>query len=280
MKLKPLLNNASSKLQKLVGDRSLFEARLLLAKVLSVELVDLIREDQIEIAESDEKIFSELVERRLKKEPMAYLLGEKEFFGMRFKVSHSVLIPRPETEDLVHESLDWIKSKRVDSNSARILDLGTGSGCIAISLSKNLPEYFEIEALDRSSEALEVARINAKKLGGANVKFIHEDFNQFEPSQKYSLIVSNPPYISTEEFEDLDEGIRAFEPRLALESGKCGLDDLLLIVARYPQYLLRPGLLALETGSFGQREAIKSRLESQSTVRIWDLNCHLFMEFG
>ena len=277
---KRVLSEASAKLQELVGDRSLFEARLLLAKVLRVEPIDLIREDQSEISGDDENKYWELIGRRLKKEPMAYLMGEKEFFGLKFEVSPAVLIPRPETEELVQGCLDWLGTKGFGRDSARILDIGTGSGCIAISLSKNLPEHFQIEALDCSKEALNVARSNAKSAGVSNLNFIEENFNRYIPKQKYSLIVSNPPYISAKEYAGLDEGIQDFEPESALLSGSGGLDDLLHIVERYPQYLLRHGLLALETGSAAQREAIKCRLESQSTVRIWDLNCHLFMEFS
>jgi len=277
---KRVLSEASAKLQELVGDRSLFEARLLLAKVLRVEPIDLIREDQSEISGDDENKYWELIGRRLKKEPMAYLMGEKEFFGLKFEVSPAVLIPRPETEELVQGCLDWLGTKGFGRDSARILDIGTGSGCIAISLSKNLPEHFQIEALDCSKEALDVARSNAKSAGVSNLNFIEENFNHYIPKQKYSLIVSNPPYISAKEYAGLDEGIQDFEPESALLSGSGGLDDLLHIVERYPQYLLRHGLLALETGSAAQREAIKCRLESQSTVRIWDLSCHLFMEFS
>jgi len=277
---KRVLSEASAKLQELVGDRSLFEARLLLAKVLRVEPIDLIREDQSEISGDDENKYWELIGRRLKKEPMAYLMGEKEFFGLKFEVNPAVLIPRPETEELVQGCLDWLGTKGFGRDSARILDIGTGSGCIAISLSKNLPEHFQIEALDCSKEALDVARSNAKSAGVSNLNFIEENFNHYIPKQKYSLIVSNPPYISAKEYAGLDEGIQDFEPESALLSGSGGLDDLLHIVERYPQYLLRHGLLALETGSAAQREAIKCRLESQSTVRIWDLSCHLFMEFS
>ncbi len=171
----------------------------------------------------------------MKGEPVAYILGHREFYGLDFHVNENTLIPRPETELLVELSLERM--------AERVLDLGTGTGAVAISIAKNAKNS-AVTALDKSPAALEVARENAKKLG-VKVRFLESDWFSAVPGEKFGLIVSNPPYVAEGDphLKDL-----AFEPMLALASGPDGLDSIRIIVENAPDHLEPGGWLLFEHG--------------------------------
>lgn len=186
--------------------------------------------------------FSDLAARRLNGEPVAYLTGSREFWSREFRVTPEVLIPRPETELLVELALERIPS----GQPARIADLGAGSGVLAISLALERPRA-EITAVDFCPHALAVARDNARRLGAANVHFHQSDWFAALPAGRFDLIVSNPPYVASND-PHLSEGDLRFEPRVALSSGADGLDAIRRIIAAARDWLAPDGVLLLEHG--------------------------------
>ncbi len=164
--------------------------------------------DEIDLDESNQTLFLSALERLKTHEPIQYVLGKTSFMDLEFKVNNSVLIPRPETEELVRLML------KEDLDGKEILDIGTGSGCIAISLAKNLPNA-KVTALDISSDALKVAKENAK-LNNVSIEFINADIFEYKSDKKYDLIVSNPPYVLESEKLLMKQNVLDFEPELAL----------------------------------------------------------------
>jgi release factor glutamine methyltransferase len=217
------------------------EASLLLAEVCGQSKAWLIAHDDEALPAEVATRFDSWVARRVAGEPVAYILGWREFFGHRFAVAPGVLIPRPETELLVEQGLAVIEN----TQRPRILDLGTGSGCIAISLALARSDA-EVWAVDRSSAALEVAAHNATLLG-ANVRFLESDWLSAVPDQVFDLIVSNPPYIAPDD-PHLSQGDLRFEPGSALAAGNAGLADLRHIVAAVQGRLSPGGWVLCEHG--------------------------------
>ena len=183
-----------------------------------------------------------LFERRLSGEPIAYLLGEREFYGLNFKISPATLIPRPDTELLVELALQHIPPHEL----YRVLDLGTGSGAIALAIAHTRPTA-EVTACDASHSALEVARANAQQLGIANAAFVQSNWFAALGAQRFDLIVSNPPYIAIGD-PHLQHGDVRFEPPSALVSGSDGLCDIRHIVTDAQAYLQPGGWLLIEHG--------------------------------
>lgn len=186
-----------------------------------------------------------LVKRRSQREPLQHILGEVDFAGVRLKVDRRALIPRPETELLVEVVASWaVENPPV----ARIADLGTGTGAIALGLAERLPSV-TVLAVDREDAALTLARENAAARScGARVEFVRSDWFTAMPPAPYDIIVSNPPYLSEAELVDVAPEVRDFEPRSALVAAEDGLGDLLKIISGAGEHLRRGGLLALETG--------------------------------
>ena len=164
--------------------------------------------NEIDLNESNQILFSSALERLKTHEPIQYILGKTNFMDLEFKVNSSVLIPRPETEELVRLML------KKDLDGKEILDIGTGSGCIAISLAKNLPNA-KVTAVDISIDALEVVKENVK-LNNVSIEFIHADIFEFQSDKKYDIIVSNPPYVTESEKLKLKKNVLCFEPEIAL----------------------------------------------------------------
>jgi len=191
-------------------------------------------------------VFEASVKRRVEGEPIAYILGHREFYGLDLKVTPATLIPRPDTEVLVEAALAKIPLEQ----STRILDLGTGTGAIALAIARNRPHAI-LTAVDASAEALAVAHENALLLHISNVRFVlsnwFEALNEEDGSGKYDIIVSNPPYIATGDVH-LEQGDLRFEPSTALASGSDGLDDIRRIIKASPAYLQPDGWLMLEHG--------------------------------
>lgn len=214
------------------------EARRLLAGALGVSIETLIARPEQAVGDEAAARFAELADRRARGEPLAYLLGEREFYGRRFAVSPAVLVPRPETELLVDVALRLLRRRP----APRVLDLGSGCGCIAITLALECP-LAAVVAADRSAEALAVARANATQLG-AGVELRLSDWYS-DVGGRFDLIVANPPYVAAADphLRDLQH-----EPRHALVAGADGLADLRRIVAGAPVHLNSGGSLAVEHG--------------------------------
>jgi release factor glutamine methyltransferase len=227
------------------------DAELLLGKALSRTRIQLIA-DAKQALEADELArFRELVKRRRAREPVAYILGMREFYGRPFRVDPRVLVPRPDTETLVDVALD--RTRHV-SMSLRALDLCTGSGCVGITLARERPTSLVVAA-DVSAEALSVARENALRLGAYNVAFRRGDlFAAVDPAWRFDLVTANPPYIASVEIDALALDIRDHEPRLALDGGADGLAIVRRIVDGVRAHLAPAGRLAIEIG-YGQAEA-------------------------
>jgi release factor glutamine methyltransferase len=242
------------------------EARVLLAHALQVDLAWLIAHDRDIPAGAQRDAIESLIERRAGGEPIAYILGWREFYGRRFKVTPDVLIPRPETELLVEAALHRLPTDRI----ARILDLGTGSGCIAITLALEAPAW-RITAVDINPAALDVAADNAAELG-AQVEFLRSNWFTALPPQKYDLIISNPPYIAANDAH-LRRGDLPREPRAALASGPDGLDAIRRIIAQAEAFLAPGGLLMLEHG-WDQSQSVQTLLANagyRDTLSLSDL---------
>ena len=198
--------------------------------------------------------------------PLQYIIGKEKFFGLDFMVNEHVLIPRPETEVLVQVVLDTINDKRLTINAPRVLDLCTGSGCIAIALTKNAADC-KIVASDISGDAIETAKENAR-LNGVFEKIIFTKSDLFcDIKGRFDLIVSNPPYIARCEFETLQKEVLK-EPLLALDGGRDGLDFYRRIFLEAPRYLKNGGYCVVEIG-FGQLQGIKNIIEQagESSLR-------------
>ena len=212
------------------------EVRALLRRILNVSNAWLIAHANETVDPEKVSEFEILLERRLKGEPVAYILGCREFYGMEFRVSEDVLIPRPETELLVDLAIERLPEK------GRALDLGTGSGIIAVSVARIRKDSF-VTAVDRSGKALEIAKLNGREL--ENIRFVESDWFDELEGEKYDLILSNPPYIAEGDrhLEDLK-----CEPLLALTAGCDGLDAIRKIVEGAPAHLEPGGWLFFEHG--------------------------------
>jgi release factor glutamine methyltransferase len=234
-----------------------FEAELLLAHALRIDRMHIIIEPARPLDEGELARYRDLIRRRRAGEPVAYIRGEKEFYGRVFHIDKRVLVPRPDTEILVETAL-----RRTTSSSmgGRYLDLCTGSGCVAVSLARERPTC-KVFAVDLSAEALAVAEDNAIRLGAIfPMVFLHGDL--YEPLAPFSglrfeLVTANPPYITESDFATLPSDVRGFEPRLALTGGPDGLAVLRRVVSGARARLRPGGVLAVEVGS-GQSEAVKS----------------------
>lgn len=236
------------------GDIGDTDARLLLQDVLNVSHAHLVAHSDQELAPAEAQYLHQLIARRAQGEPVAYLMGKREFYGSNFKVTPAVLIPRPETELLVDLALERIPM----DHSSKILDLGTGSGAIAITIAKHRP-LADITAVDISANAVAVSKINARQLNVNNICVIEADWFDGLAGKRFDLIVSNPPYIAGDD-PHLAQGDLRFEPRTALTTGGDGLDCIRRIIASAAAHLVAGGMLLLEHG-YDQAEACRQLLD-------------------
>ena len=230
----------------------LMDARVLLRFVLQCPAARLVAWPEQRLGSENWSAYRALVERRMAGEPVAYLTGEREFFGREFMITPAVLIPRPDTELLVELALAHFSGRK----GVRVLDMGTGSGALAVTLALELDDA-DVIALDRSREALWVAMANAARLG-ASVSFVQSDWFAALGEERFHLIVANPPYIAAGD-PHLEQGDVRFEPPGALTSGPAGLDDLAEIIMQAPARLEPDGWLFLEHG-YDQAVAVRGLL--------------------
>jgi release factor glutamine methyltransferase len=249
------------------------DAELLLAHAMGCSRVDLYTGYQQVVEESERCRFRAFVERRAGFEPVAYIVGKREFYSLELEVGSGVLIPRPETETLVDRVLEEIRGEGESLSAPAILDLGTGSGCISVALAHELPSS-SVDAVDISPEALDVARRNATRheLEG-RIRFLagdlFEPFLKDEPRPIFDVIVSNPPYVAPAEYGDLMPDVRDHEPALALvdRRDQDGLGYYRIIAREGPGFLRSEGLLALEFGE-SQSEAVRTILQQAGWCEI------------
>jgi len=250
MNLGQALDQAAVRLKELDNPTARFDAEVLLRHVLDLHRVDLLRQLNKPLGESDAVRYSGLVERLAAGEPLQYLTGQIEFYGLEFYVNSSVLIPRPETELLVEKAIQVAK----DYPNPAIADVGCGSGAVAVTLARNLPNATMI-ALDISHEALDLARHNASRHDVANIEFIYSNLLDAVADRHIDIICANLPYVPTAEAK-----ANRFEPQLALEGGIDGLDVIRRLVHQIADRQDKPGWLLLEFGT-GQAAAVKPILD-------------------
>lgn len=244
---------------------SRLEMELLLAHALNKPRSFLYSHPEYELTAEQERFFNGLLKCRISGEPMAYILGKKEFWSLELAVNHNVLIPRPETELLVEIALI-----RLDHEVAVVADLGTGSGAIALALANTKPKWIVV-ATDISEEALKLANYNAAQLQLKNIEFYCGDWCGALPNKKFDLIISNPPYIAQND-PHLHQGDVRFEPKIALEAGD-GLSEFKKIIKQAATNLKIGGLLMLEHG-YDQSEKVQNLLrqnEYQNIISYKDL---------
>lgn len=227
------------------------EVQCLLQAVLQVSRAYLLTHPERILNDDESARYGGLFARRLAGEPVAYLLGEREFYGLNFRVTPATLIPRPDTELLVETALQKVPK------GGRLLDMGTGSGAIAISVAHCRPDV-EVVAVDASEAALTVARENAQRLQVNNLQFLHSDWFSSLSGERFDTIASNPPYI---ESDDVHLSQLRFEPLSALASGADGLDDIRLIIAEAKEHLNPGGWLMFEHG-YNQAERVRLLLKT------------------
>jgi release factor glutamine methyltransferase len=249
------------------------DAELLMMHTASLSRAQLIAYPERELTPEQSSAFEAAIARRVGHEPVQYITGTQEFFGLPFAVSGAVLIPRPETEHLVEAVLERMPRDRV----VTIADIGTGSGAIAVALAANLP-LAQVTALDLSSEALRIAEANAASNAATHgltgrIRFLLSDrltaLPLSEQNQYFDAIVSNPPYVPVSDADTLHPQVREHEPSLALYAGADGLDLYRLIIPEARQALRPGGLLALEMG-YGQRDALAELLSAWRDVTFVD----------
>ncbi|MBI1911127.1 MAG: peptide chain release factor N(5)-glutamine methyltransferase [Deltaproteobacteria bacterium] len=259
--IRTALQEAIKKLEAARVPDAKAEAEFLLTHLLFLKRHELFLDPERQLTKKESELWNSFIERKANREPSQYIIGETEFYGYRFKVTPDVLIPRPETELLVEEAIKTASSFKGEIN---IVDLCTGSGCIAIAVAKEIKSS-NVFATDISAGALKVAAENAK-LNSITERVSFFEGDLFKPLEgtglenKIHLILSNPPYVSTKDKEILEPEVRDFEPASALLAGDNGLEFYRRIILEAPLYLLSGGYLIMELG-YGQADLVRSMAE-------------------
>ena len=244
------------------------DAQIILSDIMGVTREFLIINDYLTVSKKIKKKYDNAIKRRIKKEPVAYIIGKKEFWSQNFKVTSSTLVPRPETELLIYNVIKYFKNKKIN-----ILDIGTGSGCILLAILKEL-QFSRGIGIDISAKAIKIAKENSKNLNLLNrSKFKTFDINGFNVG-KYDLIVSNPPYIPFKEIRNLTKDIINFEPIVALNGGKDGLDLIKKVIYKSTKLLKKGGLLAIEIGNkqYPKVSDLLNQLGFKEMSKLYDYN--------
>ncbi len=243
MQIIELLNDGSAILKEKNIFSHKIDSEILLSKVLNKTREHLLINSDYNVAPKKVENFKKLIIRRSSKEPIAYIIKEKEFWSKNFLVNNNTLIPRPETEIMVEKIVKLFKSKR-----PYVLDIGTGTGCILLSILTELKKSKGI-GIDISQKAICIAKRNAKKFNlDEQSTFLTRSFNSIN-CKKFDLIVSNPPYIKSADLKNLDDDVKKFEPKLALDGGNDGLDVIKKVIYKSKDILKIKGTLALEIGN-------------------------------
>ena len=252
------LLHSGSKILKLNKIRThQLDSELVLSSLLKKQRENLMIDLDQKVSESIVLDFEKLISRRAKREPLAYILKNKEFWSNDFFVNRDTLIPRPETELLCENIIKIFRNKNL-----YLLDMGTGSGCIILSILTELKRAKGI-GIDISRKAIEVAKKNSNKLGlNKRVKFFNKPLENIY-GYKFDLIVSNPPYIRSSDIKNLSEDVKKFEPKIALDGGQDGLDVIKKVIYKSRTILKKLGWLALEVG-FGQQYNVSQILKKQN----------------
>ena len=247
-----LLNTGSNKLQKQKIKTYRLDSEILLSKVLNKSREQILIRLNQNMKISEVSKFDNFIQRRLRKEPIAYIINEKEFWSKKFKVNKNTLIPRPETELLIENLIKTYKTKKIS-----LLDVGTGSGCIIISLLSELSNSTGV-GIDVSTSALKIAKKNAflHKLEN-KIKFYNKSIINLY-NCKFDLIVSNPPYIDRKNIRNLDDDIKKYEPLIALNGGNDGLDVIKKVIYKARDILRTNGKLAIEIGNWQSKKVSKA----------------------
>ena len=254
-----LLNSGSYKLQKQKIKTHRLDSEIFLSKVLNKSREQILIRLNQNMKNTEVFAFDNLIQRRLNKEPVAYIINEKEFWSKKFHVNKNTLIPRPETELLVEDLIKIYKNKNIS-----LLDVGTGSGCIIISLLSELSNSKGV-GIDISSRALKIAKQNALLHKVENkIKFYDKSIIKLFKC-KFDLIVSNPPYIDTKNIKNLDDDIKKYEPLIALNGGNDGLDVIKKVIYKAKEILKINGRLAIEIGN-GQSKKVSKELKINNFI--------------
>ena len=258
-----LLNWSTDQLEHDQIENPRMNAELLLARSLNLSREGLYMQLQDQLKEEKKEVFERLIRRRITGEPLQYILGHQEFWSVDFQVDPRVLIPRPETELLVEQSLQILSEisfQRIPS----VLEIGTGSGVVAISLAKEMKDIFLV-ATDISRDALLVAEENARSAGVlGRIEFVNgnlfDPFRLYREGELFDLILSNPPYVDHSEIQRLSREVRSYEPIIALDGGEGGLEIYQSITSQATFYLKKGGWLLLEVGQ-GQAQKVAEQIE-------------------
>lgn len=252
-----ILNDAASALESAGIPSARLDAEVLLSFCLNCDRLEFLKNPDLKISREQYAGFKNLITRRLQWEPVAYLTGRKDFWTFSLEVNKDVLIPRPDTEIIVEETLDICR--QTDSAKLRILDIGTGSGAIAFALARELSSA-EVVATDISAAALAQAKKNARVLKLEDQIAFHLG-DLFDPLEgQFDIIVCNPPYISEEEYKELPAGVKDYEPAAALLAGKKGTEFYEKLIYQAPVYLKKNGWLLLEIGA-KQEKTVRGLME-------------------
>lgn len=274
IKIFEALKWASSYLQE--HRREEFAAELLLRHVLNISRSELIIQFREELDQSAAAIFEKYVKLHGEGMPVQYIIGHEEFYGRKFKVNSEVLIPRPETEELVEGAITRVKRLFPNEQTLQLIDIGTGSGAIAVTLALEAP-FLEVTATDLYSPSLQVAKENAQRLGANKIKFIQGDLLApfLETKEKFDIVLSNPPYIPESDEESMSDVVTKHEPHRALFAGNDGLEIYRQLGEQLPLVLKKQSLVGFEVGA-GQSSAVSSILQSKfPTARVevvYDIN--------
>ena len=254
MKLEVAIDKAFKELKKRNIKTAMLDIELLMSKAINKDREFIILNLKNEIDEKDYQYFQKMINERSKGKPIAYLTNKKFFWKYEFDIVENVLIPRPDTEILVEQVLNIYKNK----NKINFLDIGTGSGCILLSILKERKDFFAT-GIDISDDAIKICKINAYKLGVKNrVKLFKSDIDNFS-NGKYDLVISNPPYIKNLDLKYLEKDVISFEPKLALNGGLEGITEIKKVINKSAKLIKKNGKLILEI-AFNQKEKVRQLL--------------------
>tara|TARA_Y100001934_G_scaffold282582_1_gene397002 strand:- start:692 stop:1552 length:861 start_codon:yes stop_codon:yes gene_type:complete len=260
MTIREAISDIASALQTARINEPDVEAKWIISHVLDIPLGRLLLNTRDKFPNTLHERVRSILERRRIHEPLQHILGSVSFCGIEIEVTPDALIPRPETELLAEAAWIWLNDR--SPNARRVLDIGTGTGCIPIAITRNCPTA-EVHAVDISNPALSLARRNAARNDCTKIQFFESDLFAGLTDQHFDLIVSNPPYIPTAEIETLDIEVRNYDPTLALDGGDDGLDFYRRIANEVPRYLCADGILMCEFGD-GQSHALAKMFTSGS----------------